>query len=530
MQKNRHYNYFHVLLIIMIMAFIGIGCTKEDRTLCSLPVMIEVKVNKTTIKELMFYVFDENESFIETIPAEIGSTVSLIYPNHNKLHLVCWGNSESGTQIMPTLEVGDKVENALVSVIIDNTKATQENVTIHPDNLFYTISDVTLSNEVNTTIELIIHPQTTPVKIVTPGLKERFGITNEEITYVLRSGKQNINFRGVITGEDVTHTQKAELKDGTHESPIFNILPNDKSVEVDIYNGATLLATIKNTDIATRGDTLNIYKTFKLGVGFLTVRAQTETRTDLDYLIDELKLYIFDEDRTFLGVQRGEIGSEIMLDYPSVDPRKLTVICWSNTDDIEHQIMPELVVGNIYDLDQLMVSVCSHTHSGGSKYVSNHLDDLFYAIKEVTLIPNVINAPVGMIITPKVARIEISAAENEGKDVHYVLRGKKQMGFNSGYIDPVPENRMIYTQLATFNGDNTHDAFNILPSKRAIEIDLYYGGVFHTTITTDKNGKTFNATQGQILDIDLILEDGERTIDVTITIRGWDGKLIDKDF
>lgn len=288
MQNKRYYNYARLLLTLTVMACIGAGCIKEDRSHC-FSTVLEIKavinvngeeqeVGKDVVKEVLIYIFDGNDRFLGTQQAEIASTVSLNYPNQKELNLVCWGNSASDKQIMPTLKIGDKLDETLMSVIVDDTKSTKEMVRIHPDDLFHATKELLIASNTGSTV-VILRPKVANISITARGLNETFTRASDDFSYVLRSGKKQIHFRGQTTGNDVHHTQKAEFKDGLHESDIFNILPStdaNNGIEVDIYKKTEVVATIStddygNTIHAKEGELLNIYANFDNGDGSVSI-------------------------------------------------------------------------------------------------------------------------------------------------------------------------------------------------------------------------------------------------------------------
>lgn len=281
MQNTIYHRCIRALLILMVM--VVVGCTKEDESKCNPPHSLEIRavvnvngeiqeVGSDVVKGgVVFYVFDQNEGFLEMKRVELGSQIALYYPFEDKLHLVCWGNSESEGLIMPTLEVGTKLEEALISINTDNleSRSVQQNVTASVDDLFHARDELTISDNVNK--EIIIERQVASVSIISTGLKEYCNTDSEDFRYVFRSGKKSIDFTGLTKDENVSHTPAVAFKDGLLESSVFNIFPDPNiDIEVDIYLESALVATIStNVDgkqiRAEAGKLLNIYAVFKSG-------------------------------------------------------------------------------------------------------------------------------------------------------------------------------------------------------------------------------------------------------------------------
>lgn len=296
MQNNRYNNCISLLLILMVIAFTGVGCTKEDRSQCGddsilLTFKAVINVNgedvvaeKDEIKELTLYVFSANEKFLEAHSIQIDSTISLFYPDHEELHLVCWGNSVNNQQIVPVLSIGDKLDESLITLNTENAGGTQEKVTNHPDDLFHSVKNIIIKDVKSSTVVMILRHKVASVSIIAKGLAGYSRAENENnFNYVLRSGKKHANFNGVTEGNDVHHTQNAEIENGTHKSGIFNILPSANNIEIDIYKGTAFIHTISkdsegNFIIAKEGELLNIYADFSnggLGDGSVNVSVKT---------------------------------------------------------------------------------------------------------------------------------------------------------------------------------------------------------------------------------------------------------------
>ena len=263
----------------MVIAFIGTSCTKENNTECNTPILLKfkavinvngesVEAGKDDVKELILYVFNAQEEFIESHYADIGSTITLSYPNHEELHLVCWGNSASDQQTLPTMGVGDKLDESLIAIITDGTRVTQTTA-MHPDNLFHSRKKIIINEVQSSGVEMVLYHKVASVSIIAEGLADLSTRVDEDYSYVFRSGKSHVNFTGNPNGDDVHHYQAAELIADSHESGIFNILPSDESAEVDIYKGADVIATISqdsdgNPIKSKEGELLNIRADFSV--------------------------------------------------------------------------------------------------------------------------------------------------------------------------------------------------------------------------------------------------------------------------
>ena len=286
MQKNKFTNYIHLLTMLMVMSFVCVGCTKEDLADCK-PYTHEFTLyvnpadgDSTSIKEIQLYVYDANENFLATHQAQLGKNIQLSYPNNNNLNIVALGNAASNTQTAPTPNLGDALSATALS-LITHTRAAEQ-LAISPDDLFKGSQEV-----VNTAIapqKIYIKRKVASVVITAKGLRTAANNTANNYHYTLRYGKSELNFKGHTSGSNVMHTPEATFDSGILESSIFNILPATaplNTIEIDIFNGTTLITTITADDsgtplIANVGELLNVYANFGDGTtGNVSVSIET---------------------------------------------------------------------------------------------------------------------------------------------------------------------------------------------------------------------------------------------------------------
>ena len=277
MRKNRPHSHIRLLLILMVTSFVSMGCTKEDLSQCPtfshefIVRAYDIDGNNISqsddVKEITVYVFDEQDNFLALHQAEIERNIKLSYPDNGKLYIVVLGNSANDKQKVPILNIGDKLETAHILLIMNAQVKLMSQIANSPDDLFKGRKEVVKCKS-NTPQEIAIHRKVGSVVITTKGIKEYANTTSDDFHYVLRSGKSRINFMGQTLGDDVHHKPKSKFNNGLFESSIFNILPpTDSNIMVDIYNGASLVATIEkdangNPLIVNKGELLNIYANF----------------------------------------------------------------------------------------------------------------------------------------------------------------------------------------------------------------------------------------------------------------------------
>jgi molybdopterin-binding protein len=275
MQNKKFRNYLQMLFISLLTAFVLLSCTQEDLTLCK-PTSYKLIVKAVnaedealgteTVKDLSLYVFDNKKRFLALHPDYmVGQSILLDYPDHDSLMVVAWGNGFQGGQTMPVLNIGDMMDDASISLI----QKTRENSGIQsPDDLLH--GSITLNNESHVVEkQMLIHRKTSGLVITSRTLKLYSNTTEENFSYVVRQTGSKLNFEGVELGEYSSYYPQASFNNKDEfVAPIFNILTTTSNIEVDIFHGNILKATIiKNSTgdplRVEAGKTLNVLVDFE---------------------------------------------------------------------------------------------------------------------------------------------------------------------------------------------------------------------------------------------------------------------------
>ncbi len=249
MQNNKFRNCLQIVPLLLFMAFVSVSCIKDDLSECRPPVFsLKVKAfdadNKPlggeSVKEVTLYVFDGEKLFLDSHDIRVDETVTLNYPDHKSLTLVAWGNGKQGHQTMPDLQKGDHLETAFVSLIQTRTSLP---VAESPDDLLHGILDI--NTDAESTAELPIRRRTAAVAITVRHLKEFVGSSEGEFRYVVRKTTDKLGFYGKPNGSSVSYSPPAEFNDkGEFVSSIFNILPAEEELRIDIYHQGVLKTTV----------------------------------------------------------------------------------------------------------------------------------------------------------------------------------------------------------------------------------------------------------------------------------------------
>lgn len=256
---NKHISTILYLLLLLAPAVLP-GCIKEDggadcpTAAHYLMVRSYDADNKEitgtgAIRDVVLYVFDNNGNYLEKITGAENLPIPLNYPEGASIHIVGWGNSGGGNQVMPDLAAGTPLANALVK--LNNTKAENpETNASSPDDLFWGNADVSLVAPPGETGEirhdLSVKRKAASMNISIKGLQGWANTTDTDFTLVVHGSRNTIDFGGNNTGDPAAYTPTL-LPDnnGVFTTGIFNTFPSgDIVVSIDIYKGNEKIYTV----------------------------------------------------------------------------------------------------------------------------------------------------------------------------------------------------------------------------------------------------------------------------------------------
>lgn len=199
------------------------------------------ELGKDEVKDIVLYIFDNNQSFIKTVQAQLNTKVSLDYPEHEALTVVAWGNAIHDSHIMPELKVGDKLDEAFVS--LNRPKAVLPSADT-PGDLFHGSIKIVLADQESEQL-LPVKRATASITITARSLKEYAHATDEDFQYAIRKSSDKLDFFGKPNGNDVSHFPDREFNDKDEfVTPVFNIFPIEEDIKIDIFHQGVLLTTI----------------------------------------------------------------------------------------------------------------------------------------------------------------------------------------------------------------------------------------------------------------------------------------------
>lgn len=201
------------------------------------------------VRDVVLYVFDHNGAYLGKITGMENTPIPLTYPEGANLHIVGWGNSGGGNQVMPDLAAGTPLANASVKLI--NTKADNPETNVSsPDDLFWGNTDVSLVTPQGETGEirhdLSVKRKAASMNISVKGLQGWANTTDTDFSIVVHGSRNTIDFGGNNTGDPAAYKPALLLNNnGIFTTGIFNTFPSgDIVVSIDIYKGTNKIYTV----------------------------------------------------------------------------------------------------------------------------------------------------------------------------------------------------------------------------------------------------------------------------------------------
>lgn len=256
------------------------GCTKEsvsdcyNKFECTVKAYAEgVEVDRNTVKEVAVYVFDHEQRFLQKIDAQINEPITISYEDVLDYNIVVIGNGKQGGLIIPELSIGDPISSGIVE--LKSTRATSSPIYPTVDDVFWG-SKVNIINEgsQSATVVIPISRIVASVDIAIKGLREYYKVYDDNYSVVVRNAKSAFDFYGRFSGVEIAHSLKGSFNTaGIYTIPKFNMFPTQPGdqIAIDIYNGTTLVSTIRAAKdgtpmVAQAGKLLNVLIDFTANV------------------------------------------------------------------------------------------------------------------------------------------------------------------------------------------------------------------------------------------------------------------------
>lgn len=209
------------------------GCTNESTTDCQTTYLLNVKAYASVggtdasadVNDVILYIFDDDDLFVEEIITTVGSTVPVSVPKGESVTIVAWGNLLDGNQTRSILNVGDPLSSGCVDLIATRT-ATR--LCLSPGDLFHGNLTLTKDDLVGSR-EIPMYRKTGRMAITIKGWESYFpDVSPEDISITVSETYGSLNFRGAVQGEKVAYTPLGALNvSNEYYVAPFNMVPAD---------------------------------------------------------------------------------------------------------------------------------------------------------------------------------------------------------------------------------------------------------------------------------------------------------------
>lgn len=251
---NHRKQFFTLFALLLPLLGVATSCMKEDTVACQTSIRFTVKaydadrateLTPATVSDVMLYVFDRNNLFVQQIATSLGTTVDIAAPADDQFSVIALGNSGGGKQTRPVFRVGDHISTASVAL----KTATRATAYLSPDDLFLGSLTVLRENFFPLTDRIIpIYRKTGSMTISVRGMKQYFGFADNNYSVVVNSVNQAFSLQGQHTAGDVVYSPTGAFNAaGDFVVPLFNLLASS-NITLDIYHGTQLLTTITSAD------------------------------------------------------------------------------------------------------------------------------------------------------------------------------------------------------------------------------------------------------------------------------------------
>ena len=268
------------LLCLVALAVSLTSCLKDDLDGCDDKHTLTVRaydhagteLSRREVEEVMLYVFDSDLCFVERINTHVGRTVTLNAPRGEEIHVVGWGNLDSGQQSYTQHEAGSHKDYHYVR-LLPHTRVMS--YSLSPADLFR--GEITLSGESggsggNSENTLPIHRETGSMAITVRGLITFAGHADHNYSIEVRETPSVVDFYGNLSGNKVAYRPTGSFTIGASNEeyyvPPFNLLPEASGIRIDIYHGTDLVTTISRDNagdpiVVEKGKLTNVLVDFR---------------------------------------------------------------------------------------------------------------------------------------------------------------------------------------------------------------------------------------------------------------------------
>lgn len=227
--------------ILLCFVFLMNSCVHDDSTNCCelkkhiLTVTLDGSDSIASINDILLYIFDENDNFLEVRTAFINTPIEVDYPAQKKLHVVALANTQGSSLKIPAFHPGDPLSSGYVQLTTDSLSGNL--IANSPSNLYFGNAQVDLSGNAVTgrspdqyTVSILLTRKVCQMKFFLDKLHEYVGSTDTNgFSILIGQTPSVLNFDGTFTGS-LAHYSIPCVYDpatGTFSTPLFYTYPSD---------------------------------------------------------------------------------------------------------------------------------------------------------------------------------------------------------------------------------------------------------------------------------------------------------------
>ena len=251
------YNQLKNVCLVMVLFFFFPSCLVEDRNYCirypgvravAIAPEGDDPVNEQEVRQVVFYVFDENEKFIDKFTAPLGVRVALNYSDVRSLYVVGLANVDRVNEMVSQFTPEAPLSDGMVTLKQLQSYLSHP-VYGSPSDLF--LGEVYIANNrlAGMTAELPVARVTAGVNVKIRGLEEFDSPSGEDFSVVVSADYNAFDFYGNPSGNNTNYLPGwlfVSEDPSHHETPIFRIIaqPQGAPVTINIYRGSTLIDVV----------------------------------------------------------------------------------------------------------------------------------------------------------------------------------------------------------------------------------------------------------------------------------------------
>lgn len=200
------------------------------------------------VESTTLFIFDDNYDFIKQIDVDKSTllqrkTIQIHAQNADRITVVAWGGLTNNKEEVSTLN-----QNSVLADLRVQLKQSNGQIATSPGDLFY--GKITLQRPTTTkateTQTLSIERKVSSVTLTSVNIVKKFGTTNGDFYYKVKSKNNAINFNGEVQGSDVEYIVPVYVNEaGNLSTETIAVLPSDE-IEIELYRDDIMVASSKN--------------------------------------------------------------------------------------------------------------------------------------------------------------------------------------------------------------------------------------------------------------------------------------------